>query len=375
MKDIVFHIPRGLREYTIIQQAIVGRLVVLSHKGNNEVYYSTNDAYRDGFTKQFNNAFNSLQKKSVIASDKSFGGCRRIRLNRQVLQMDSCIYINVPVSVMKSDKLNFAEKIMFGRIYTQTKQGTERIKLTTEMLVNELGLSDKSVKTYLKTLKDLELISTDVEYNGYIRERYICVNVDKIADMERVNSTLPIFSNLPDQSSVNYPTNFKEFTLSSSKLQEHILQEPILQECKSSQEIISKDSEYPLSSIECESYFVEYIQKYAHTNGALQMINVPFEASQFFEYWSTRDWKDSKGKKVKSLKGRVATWIGRNIEKYERQYKRSNPLANLKTSEQLCAMYGSIPNPLGVRDESVKVLGFSKDEQDSQQVINDDLPF
>lgn len=372
MKDIVFHIPRGLRDYTIVQQAIIGRMVVLSHKGTKTVYYSTEDAQRDGFFKTFNNAIKQVD--SLLEIKKGFRGCRQINVS-QVLKMDSCIYINVPVSIMQRNDLNFAEKIVFGRIYTQTKQGTEKIKLTTSMIVNELGLADRTVKSYLKHLADLKLISAQNEFNGFANERFVSVNVAELEAHVSANSAPTIFTDLHLQSSRICTNNIHEFAPSSSMLQEHILQEPLLQECKKQkQEVITKDDSYPLSSVECEIYFSDYIQKYAHTNPALQMVNVPFEASQFFEYWSARDWKDSKGKKVKSLKGRIATWIGRNIEKYERQLKRSNPMARLKTFEQLCDENGHLPNPFGFREDA-KVLGFNDKDDEDKQPLNDELPF
>ena len=144
MKDIVFHIPRGLREYSIVQQAVIGRMVVLSHKGANTVLYSTEDAKRDGFTQTFNNALLAL--KNFLQIKKGFRSCRQITVS-QVLQMDSCIYINVPVSVMQREDLNFAEKMVFGRIYTQTKQGTEKIKLTTYQEGSWLKILEKNNKT------------------------------------------------------------------------------------------------------------------------------------------------------------------------------------------------------------------------------------
>lgn len=372
MKDIVFHIPRGLRGYTIVQQAIIGRMVVLSQKGAKTVYYSTEDAKRDGFKRAFTDSVRQL--KEVLEIRKGFRGCRQINV-LQVLEMDSCIYINVPVSIMQRDDLNFAEKIVFGRIYTQTKQGTEKIKLTTSMIVNELGLADRTVKTYLKHLADLKLITAQNEFNGFANERFVSVNVDELEAHVSAESAPTILRNLHQQNYEICTNSFTDSALSSSMLQEHILQEPLLQECKKQkQEVITKDNSYPLSSTECEIYFSDYIQKYAHTNPALQMVNVPFEASQFFEYWSGRDWKDNKGKKVKSLKGRVATWIGRNIEKYERQLKRSNPMARLKSFEQLCDENGHLPNPFGFREDA-KVLGFNDKDDEDEQPLNDELPF
>lgn len=353
MNDIVFHIPRGLRGYTIVQQAIIGRMVVLSHKGAKTVYYSTEDAQRDGFCKTFNNAIK--QVNNLLEIKKGFRGCRQINV-LQVLEMDSCIYINVPVSIMQRDDLNFAEKIVFGRIYTQTKQGTEKIKLTTSMIVNELGLADRTVKTYLKHLAELKLISAQNEFNGFANERFVSVNVEELEAHVSAESAPTIFTDLHSQNSRICTNNIHDFAPSSSMLQEHILQEHILQE----------ENGFPLSAEECEPYFEEYVQKYSAKQPYLLMMNIPAIASQFFEYWSNNDWKDSRGKKVKSIKGRVATWIGNNTTQLEREYRRNNALANLHTYEQIKDSNGNVPNLLAVREEE-KILGF--------KTINDDLPF
>ena len=353
MKDIVFHIPRGLREYTIIQQAVIGRMVVLSRKGTKTVLYSGEDARRDCFPRAFTDVFKSLG--NFLEVKKGFRGCRQIKVLK-VLQMDSCIYINVPVSIMQRNDLNFAEKIVFGRIYTQTKQGTEKIKLTTSMLVNELGLADRTVKAYLKHLAELNLISASTEFNGIANERFVFVNVAELESHVSANSAPTVLRNLHQQNYEICTNSFTDFAPSSSMLQEHILQEHILQE----------GNGFPLSAEECEPYFEAYVQKYSAKQPYLLMMNIPAIASQFFEYWSGNDWKDSKGKKVKSIKGRVATWIGNNTTQLEREYRRNNALANLHTYEQIKDSNGNVPNLLAVREEE-KILGF--------KTINDDLPF
>lgn len=363
MKDIVFHIPRGLREYSIVQQAVIGRMVVLSHKGANAVLYSTEDAKRDGFTQTFNNALLAL--KNFLKIKKGFRGCRQITVS-QVLQMDSCIYINVPVSVMQREDLNFAEKIVFGRIYTQTKQGTEKIKLTTSMLVNELGIADRTIKSYLKHLADVNLIYAQNEFNGIANERFVSVNVAEIEAHVNAKSAPTVFTNLHQQSSRICTNSFHDSALSSSKLQEHILQEHILQE---------QEHAFPQSAEECEPYFFSYIEKYKLKQPYLETMNVPAVASQFFEYYSSNGWKDSKGKPVKSIKGRVATWIGNLTIQLEREYRRNNPLANLKTYEQIKDANGNIPNLLAVRGEDEKLLSFTTDKDDLPLCINNELPF
>lgn len=363
MKDIVFHIPRGLREYTIIQQAVIGRMVVLSRKGTKTVLYSGEDAKRDGFPRAFSDVFKSLS--NFLEVKKGFRGCRQIKV-LEGLQMDSCIYINVPVSIMQRDDLNFAEKIVFGRVYTQTKQGTEKIKLTTSMLVNELGLADRTVKAYLKHLAELNLISASTEFNGIANERFVSVNVAELEGHVSANSAPTVLRNLHQQNYEICTNSFTDFAPSSSMLQEHILQEHILQE---------QEHAFPQSAEECEPYFFSYIEKYKLKQPYLETMNVPAVASQFFEYYSSNGWKDSKGKPVKSIKGRVATWIGNLTIQLEREYRRNNPLANLKTYEQIKDANGNIPNLLAVRGEDEKLLSFTTDKDDLPLCINNELPF
>lgn len=370
MASVLFKIPRGLQGYTIIDLAIIGRFVALSKKGTSKIFYSTKDAKKDGFTSDFKNHISKLSE--LLTVEKSYGGCRVITLNSGALQMESCLFILVPKEVMALSSLSFSDKIIFGRIFTQTKQGKEKIKLTTSMLSNEFFVSAKTIQRSLTSLKEQDLITTENVYNGSINERYVSVNMNILQGLSSNSEGQIVPNNIQDMSSQYSefdPHNIQNLTLSSSLLSEHILSEHILSECKKGKsEVITKKSEYPNSAKECEVYFYEYIQKYLHTNPALQMMNVPFVASEFFEYWSGNDWKDSKGKKVKSIKGRVATWIGNNIYKLEREYKKQNALARLHTYEEL---HGDTPNFLG-NNESL--LDFT-DNDNTKEEIKDDLPF
>ena len=48
----------------------------------------------------------------------------------------------------------------------------------------------------------------------------------------------------------------------------------------------------------------------------LKNLQLDLEVESFYNYWSEHEWKDSKNKPVKSLKGRVATWLTNWLKSY-----------------------------------------------------------
>lgn len=59
----------------------------------------------------------------------------------------------------------------------------------------------------------------------------------------------------------------------------------------------------------------EYVNKYGNTEPRLLKINLPFQAQQFFDYWSERNWKRKGGARMKSLKSSIATWLTNSADR------------------------------------------------------------
>lgn len=77
---------------------------------------------------------------------------------------------------------------------------------------------------------------------------------------------------------------------------------------------------YPASSDEVLELFKGWRDKHVKLEPRIQGVNLALEAEKFFEYWSENDWA-RKGKKIKSVNGSIATWLGNACERVRGNYK------------------------------------------------------
>lgn len=77
---------------------------------------------------------------------------------------------------------------------------------------------------------------------------------------------------------------------------------------------------YPASSDEVLEMFKAWRDKHIKVEPRIQGVNLPLEAEKFFEYWNDQDWKRN-GKKMKSVNGSIATWLGNACERVRGNYK------------------------------------------------------
>lgn len=62
--------------------------------------------------------------------------------------------------------------------------------------------------------------------------------------------------------------------------------------------------------------FDDFVQAHVDRYPALSSLDIQLESEHFLAYWSERNWKDKNGKVVKSVKGRVATWLANWLKSF-----------------------------------------------------------
>lgn len=62
--------------------------------------------------------------------------------------------------------------------------------------------------------------------------------------------------------------------------------------------------------------FDDFVQAHVDRYPALSFLDTQLESEHFLAYWSERNWKDKNGKAVKSIKGRVATWLANWLKSF-----------------------------------------------------------
>lgn len=62
--------------------------------------------------------------------------------------------------------------------------------------------------------------------------------------------------------------------------------------------------------------FDDFVQAHVDRYPALSSLDTQLESEHFLAYWSERNWKDKNGKIVKSVKGRVATWLANWLKSF-----------------------------------------------------------
>lgn len=62
--------------------------------------------------------------------------------------------------------------------------------------------------------------------------------------------------------------------------------------------------------------FDDFVQAHVDRYPALSSLDTQLESEHFLAYWSERNWKDKNGKAVKSIKGRVATWLANWLKSF-----------------------------------------------------------
>lgn len=90
----------------------------------------------------------------------------------------------------------------------------------------------------------------------------------------------------------------------------------------------NKNCTYPTSVEEVLELFKQWRDKHVKLEPRIQGVNLELEAEKFFEYWEDNNWS-RKGKKMKSVNGSIATWLGNCCDKVRGNFKPA------LTSEQL----------------------------------------
>ncbi len=162
-----------------------------------------------------------------------------------------------------------------------------------------------------------------------------CAFINKYKEIEEINSkethTAPNFENVPLPTDDDYicgevrdemPQTFELTPLETKPATTEQVKEK-----SSAKREKNKKYTYPTSAEEVLELFKQWRDKHVKLEPRIQGVNLELEAEKFFEYWEDNDWS-RKGKKMKSVNGSIATWLGNCCDKVK----------NIKpalTSEQL----------------------------------------
>ena len=174
-------------------------------------------------------------------------------------------YAIIPAGVRYDKNLRDAEKLMYGEITTLTMKNGE-CWASNNYFANLYGVTPQAVSKWLKDLENAGYIEISYERQGKeIKKRIIKLGGINTA-LIGINTTFR-----------GYQQKFKENNTryNNTSIKENIKRkEPTLEEIQ------------------------EYVKE--------KKLNV--DAKQFYDYFSTGNWIDSKGNKVKNWKQKLLTW-------------------------------------------------------------------
>lgn len=237
---------------TLSEQILLGRLVVLTCNGKHPTIYTPSLANSElGLSRRtYFNAIANLSLYDLIRTEKN--NCISISLTDKAIdECKKCTNECKNCTDTNLDKSNSYDKAV-QNLHSECK------KCTTENDVNQLlSCFDEKSGVYIYNIYNILL--NNINNNKYKKEKEINKEKEKV--------------------SLSVKTTAKRIT-------------------------------YPTCSFECEPYFEAFVTKHLNDFPQLANLNIPFEAEQFYNYWALeREWIDNSKKKVKSISGRVSTWL------------------------------------------------------------------
>lgn len=176
-------------------------------------------------------------------------------------------------------------------------------------------------------------MATDDSQNGYgcIAKMAKEKNIEKnIKENVKETHTAQFFEDVPLPTDDDAPCEEMDYTSSLETIPATTEQ---VKEKSSAKREKTKKYTYPTSTEEVLELFKQWRDKHIKLEPRIQGVNLELEAEKFFEYWEENNWS-RKGKKMKSVNGSIATWLGNCCDKVRGSYKSKTDISSI-SSEQM----------------------------------------
>ncbi len=186
-------------------------------------------------------------------------------------------------------------------------------------------LSSKNIISYSSSNKGLTIIILNNDVYKCTYEKNFCTCTD-IKSTHTLKNKKALESDLSElectkvhQKSSKIPLYIYKYILIINNKLDYLIQKDKEREIYKEKEIEKSAQKKSSKKITLEDVifaFDDFVQAHVDRYPALSSLDTQLESEHFLAYWSERNWKDKNGKAVKSIKGRVATWLANWLKSF-----------------------------------------------------------
>ena len=205
-------------------------------------------------------------------------------------------YAIIPANVRYDESLPPNAKLLYGEI-TALCNAEGYCWASNKYFADLYGVADRTIRRWINALKNNGYIESKVFYkqgSKEIEHRFITITqypADKNIHTLWTKMSLPTDRNVPTPGDKNVPDNNTYINTTSNNTYEYI--------------------DTPKKRKPFVPPTLEEVQAYC------KLRNNNVDAKKFYDYYTTADWYDAKGDKVKSWKQKVITWEGKERKSKE----------------------------------------------------------
>jgi len=300
-------VEKGLH-LTANARFIFGRFVVLSRNGQQLVSYTNAQAVTEGLTlRTLARALKELQQLNKIKEvyKRTF----------EVETAKETISVVIPVEYLqkKDIRLSMNELLILGRLLFLS-QANEVITYSATTAKKELDVSKNTLSSALHNLEVYELISTKIELHNNSVVKLIELDKNLLLYKQKLDGLGDKIDLCSDLSHAKIdPPICQNCTTPHAKIGISSLYSRINNMNNMNRENKKEKSltlpSYPKTVEEVLPYFFSYAEKHKKVIPLLATVDLSQPAIAFFNYFSSKGWKDKNNKPVLSVQARVATWM------------------------------------------------------------------
>ena len=266
-------------------------------------------------------------------------------------------------SLLKDKALTLNEKAFFQYLLDLSNNGEREVRLTYKQIKEELGLTQHSISALYKSLTEKKLIDVKSDRSGTHIKIYTLVHESECEKEDK--KTPDLNDSVYQNQNTTYSNEHTTYSTDTqrSKMNTHRIQndtpkkifDPLYiyilininninnkidnitnninninnkldllinnkkeKENKKEKQKVATPKNAPITFTydEVHTAFEDYVSSHCEQYQGLKNLQLDLEVESFYNYWSEHEWKDSKNKPVKSLKGRVATWLTNWLKSY-----------------------------------------------------------
>lgn len=237
------------------------------------------------------------------------------------------------------NELSLNENYLYTYL-SERKDKDNKVVTTALALQNELCLGRRLLAKILQMLSSKNIISysssnkglTIIILNNDVYSMYKCTYKKNFCTRTNVKSTHTLENEKALESDLNglectkvhqksskIPLYIYKYILIINNKLDYLIQKDKEREIYKEKEIEKNAQKKSYQKITLDDVifaFDDFVQAHVDRYPALSSLDTQLESEHFLAYWSERNWKDKNGKAVKSIKGRVATWLANWLKSF-----------------------------------------------------------